>query len=248
MNIEVVLTGDPAPVVTWQKDGTPVAYDDRIRQLPDGTLSIRNFAASDVARYTVVVQNNKGQDEASIDVQLPVAPTIADGPTDAPTPAPDGDAVGYAGQDVSVYLGRTLQLDADVQGIPDPSVVWRLPSGERISTGTSSGRFTVLPSNSLVVRDVQPRDAGRYRIIATNPAGIARKRSRVTVLGMSMTKVTIGEFITFCFLQRNRLSIVKFPIRLVLTGRRLCRRLAASFALHKVPRSSSTDSSSERLN
>lgn len=91
--------------------------------------------------------------------------------------------MGYAGHRITVVESRTLTLDVEATGLPTPNIKWRIPSGRRLGPGQSEGRFSVLANNSLIISDTRVRDSGTYRSIASNPAGLAKVKSRVTVVG-----------------------------------------------------------------
>ena len=75
-----------------------------------------------------------------------------------------------------------MTIDVETDGLPTPAIAWKLPSGDRLSAGESSGRASVLANNSLVVRGLQRGDAGTYTAIASNNAGLARARSRIRTI------------------------------------------------------------------
>lgn len=108
-------------------------------------------------------------------------------PRTEPTPTtgrlPDADVTGYAGHAIKMVEGRRLTIDVEATGTPTPSIKWRLPSGDRIGRGQSVGRASVLANDSLVISDTQPSDNGPYRPIASNAAGLAKVKARVTVVG-----------------------------------------------------------------
>ena len=98
-------------------------------------------------------------------------------------PLPDMDVTGYAGHTVKIVEGRRLTLDVEATGRPTPKLEWRLPNGRRLGTGQSGGRVSVLANHSLVVSNVRVKDSGKYRPIASNPAGLSKVKTTVTVVG-----------------------------------------------------------------
>ena len=104
-------------------------------------------------------------------------------PVTAPSPQPDQDMQYFAGQNARIYRGRNLKLAVQASGRPVPGLTWRLPSGRRLKSGTSYDRFTVRDDGTLEVSDVRVSDEGTYRAIASNVAGLAKAKSRLSVLG-----------------------------------------------------------------
>lgn len=111
-------------------------------------------------------------------------------PDTAPKPRPDQDMEYFAGQIAQIFQGRNLRLAVRASGRPAPGLTWRLPSGRRLRSGTSYGRFAVHGDGTLQVRDVRVRDEGTYRAIASNVAGLAKAKTRLSVLGNSLTQIT----------------------------------------------------------
>ena len=104
-------------------------------------------------------------------------------PTPQPGRLPDADVTSYAGHTIKMVEGRRLTIDVEATGTPTPTIRWRLPSGDRIGRGQSVGRASVLANDSLVITDTQPSDSGSYRPIASNAAGLAKVKGKVTVVG-----------------------------------------------------------------
>lgn len=98
-------------------------------------------------------------------------------------PIPDSDRRFYPGQSADILRGRTVTLSGRVSGRPTARVTWRLPSGRRLSRGQSDGRVTVLDNGDVSVKNAQPDDAGVYRIIASNSAGVDKVKIPLRVLG-----------------------------------------------------------------
>lgn len=104
---------------------------------------------------------------------------------DAPVifPTPDNDVNYTAGQPASAIQGRTVRIASSATGNPTPNIRWRLPGGKRIGLGQSYGRARVMGDYTLVLENVQPQDAGTYRAIASNTAGLDKAKSRLRVIG-----------------------------------------------------------------
>ena len=73
VKINVSVQGDPAPVVTWYKDGRPMR-DDRHTMIDTSdfmsTMSIRRAAKDDSGEYEVVAKNEWGTSSLSFSVKV----------------------------------------------------------------------------------------------------------------------------------------------------------------------------------
>eukprot|EP00118_Oscarella_pearsei_P020119 m.216804 g.216804 ORF g.216804 m.216804 type:complete len:5038 (+) comp39875_c0_seq3:78-15191(+) len=182
LRLRASAQGSPTPTYTWQKDGSALRSNNRVSISKDGSLEIRNFARREAGEYTLIATNSAGSDQESITVVLPVRPSFETvQPVNRPRPSPDEDRVYAAGNDGEIVLGRTVRYTATAQGNPAPSVRWRLASGRWLRAGQSYGRFSVSKDGTLTIRNVQRRDAGRYRAVAENVAGRDRRLSRLNV-------------------------------------------------------------------
>lgn len=115
-----------------------------------------------------------------------VRPKLQDPEGEVEFPTPDRDVSYAAGQRASAIQGRTVRLTASATGNPTPTIRWRLPSGKRIGVGESYGRARVMDDNTLVLENVEPKDDGTYRAIASNTAGLDKAKTRLRVIGMQI--------------------------------------------------------------
>lgn len=174
------------------RDGQPVTSGGRVTIASDSSsssLEIGPFARRDEGTYTCQATNSDGEDSDSIEVvfDAPVRPTIVKPSDSSPsTPVPDRDVSYSAGQRAAVVQGRSARISVSAYGRPTPIIRWRLPGGKRLGAGESSGRVGVLDDYTLVVDDAQPEDEGTYRAIASNIAGLAKIKSKLTVIGKEM--------------------------------------------------------------
>ena len=174
---------------TWMKDSQVVNTDGRVTITSDSSsssLEISRFAGRDAGTFSCQASNSDGSDSDSIQVVFdsPVRPTIVP-PADRPSPSPVPDLnMNYsAGQRAVVLQGRTVQIDVSAYGRPTPTIRWRLPGGKRLGRGQSYGRVRVLDDDTLIVDNAQPEDEGTYRAIASNRGGLAKMKTRLTVIG-----------------------------------------------------------------
>lgn len=78
---------------------------------------------------------------------------------------------------LTVERGYNLILICTVVGKPTPLITWKR-NGERIKNDT---RHLLLPSGVLLVRQVDNKQAGQYKCIASNIVGMDQGSVRLTV-------------------------------------------------------------------
>ena len=70
LKITCPASGVPMPVITWSKNGQPLAQSERISVDETGALSIAGSLISDAGRYTCTVKNRGGEDSVSTQVDV----------------------------------------------------------------------------------------------------------------------------------------------------------------------------------
>lgn len=61
VTLQCQAEGSPKPVVSWSKNGQPLASKGRISISGDGTLTVRNTRAQDTGRYKCSAKNAIGE-------------------------------------------------------------------------------------------------------------------------------------------------------------------------------------------
>lgn len=84
-----------------------------------------------------------------------------------------------SGQTAEVVVGRSVTVSVPAMGNPQPQVSWTLPSGRRLSSRESYGRYSVDESGTLKIRATELADSGGYTATVSNAVG---KSSRVTAV------------------------------------------------------------------
>ena len=77
VHLPCIAVGNPFPQLHWKIGGTPIPKNDKIRQLPDGSLQITRVRKADAGKYTCMVNNKFGQD-------MVVHELIVNGPPEPP--------------------------------------------------------------------------------------------------------------------------------------------------------------------
>lgn len=62
VKLPCLAVGVPAPEIQWKVKGLPFQSDERIQQLPEGSLFITSVSRQDAGEYTCSVENSYGQD------------------------------------------------------------------------------------------------------------------------------------------------------------------------------------------
>ncbi|XP_030198279.1 netrin receptor DCC isoform X2 [Gadus morhua] len=175
----------PVVVISWRKDGVPLAglVDDRRHQLANGSLVVRD----------VVHARHHRPDEGGYQCLASVEGlgTIASRTARVAVAGPLRLSLAPLGS-VSVHLGDSALLLCDVLpgddstpvALPAPTLVYRwqrnhqdlVPASSSSSSSSSSSwapgsRVVVLPSGALQLSGVQPSDSATYRCLAHNAAG-----------------------------------------------------------------------------
>ncbi|KAJ3604124.1 hypothetical protein NHX12_028865 [Muraenolepis orangiensis] len=169
LNATVVLhcdvTGHPAPVVSWLKDGQPVRPDSstQIHVSEDGTqLQLLSVQVSDMAGYLCVGKNKVGAMEKLFSLTVQVPPRI-NGPKE---------------EEVSVMDGHMVSLLCDVQAYPPPEIIWTR-DGQLLHFTTG---IHILPGGQMLqLPRARVEDAGQYVCTATNSAGQDQKSILLSV-------------------------------------------------------------------
>ncbi|XP_023236837.1 Down syndrome cell adhesion molecule-like protein Dscam2, partial [Centruroides sculpturatus] len=175
MKIRVVCTvssGDPPFSITWLKDNQPISMqeDVTVRILGEdfSSLTIEKATPKHNGQYTCVVRNEAATVNytAALTVHVPARWRIQ--PSDA-----------------SVLVGRSVTLDCQAEGYPQPQIRWEKAIGvtardyRPIST---SYHYQIFENGSLTIQDVARDDAGYYLCQATN--GIGSELSSVISLSV----------------------------------------------------------------
>lgn len=62
VKLPCLTVGVPAPEVTWKVRGAILQPSDRLRQLPEGSLFIKEVDRADAGEYSCYVENSFGHD------------------------------------------------------------------------------------------------------------------------------------------------------------------------------------------
>nr|XP_032653549.1 hemicentin-2 isoform X2 [Chelonoidis abingdonii] len=155
------VSGIPRPVVTWQKEGMSIPAGAGFKVLPNGHLHLSQASVEDAGVYLCVAQNPSGTALGKTRVIVQVPPVI-----EASQPQ------------LSILEGSQVLLPCAARGIPEPRLTW---SKDGVPVPGREGKFTLLPSGELMVKDSQGEDAGMYTCTAENSAGKAKLQLQLAV-------------------------------------------------------------------
>ncbi|XP_063792751.1 hemicentin-2 [Pseudophryne corroboree] len=147
--------GSPPPLLTWVKNGSPLA-DEYLPLVSAGgrLLQISKVQVSDEGKYTCVCSNEAGSSQRDYWLEVYAGPVIT-GSSNVPT-------------QVTSTRGSQVTLECAVSGKPIPSVTW-LKDG--FPLGTGADLILKNKGQHLSIPRVQPTHSGRYVCVAVNAAG-----------------------------------------------------------------------------
>ncbi|XP_036769471.2 hemicentin-2 isoform X1 [Manis pentadactyla] len=168
-------SGLPRPSVTWQKEGLSVPAGPGVstQVLASGQLRIIHASPEDAGNYFCIAQNSVGSAVGKTRLVVQVPPSIETG-------LPD----------LSATEGTHALLPCTARGSPEPHITWE-KDGQPVSG--AEGKFTVLPSGELLVKNSERRDAGTYICTAENPVGRTRRRTHLTILALPVFTTLPGD-------------------------------------------------------
>ncbi|KAM6962600.1 hemicentin-1 [Aplochiton taeniatus] len=161
--LECIVSGVPAPRVTWRKHGAILAGSPRYRFADDGSLHIHSAQVMDTGRYLCMATNQAGTQRKRVDLQVYVPPSIASGPTN-----------------ITVTVNVQTTLFCEATGIPKPTVSWT-KNHRALNPDQNQNMYRLLSSGSLVVIAPTVDDTAVYECVVTNEAGEDSRAINLTV-------------------------------------------------------------------
>ncbi|KAM3915384.1 hemicentin-1 [Leptodactylus fuscus] len=161
------VTGNPAPQLTWVKDGQPLHLESHHRLSNNGqTFHINGATVSDAGTYVCIASNSAGDKSRRFSLSVMVSPTILGAKRkDSP-------------EDLSVILHSLVSLSCDVQSHPPATITW-YRDGFQVY---SKDNIRILPGGrTLQILKAQEDNTGSYSCIASNEAGADEHHYNLTV-------------------------------------------------------------------
>ncbi|KAI1884966.1 hypothetical protein AGOR_G00215340 [Albula goreensis] len=190
VTLECQARGKPMPEFVWVLPNstvlTPGTKLQRFLHYPsNGTLRISQPVTSDKGVYRCLAKNVAGQAEKRYALEPGRKPQIRG--TSGPT---------------KVSFGQNLNLPCTVDGWPQATVSWTLPSGLVLDKPQVIGRVTFLANGTLQLRETATFDRGTYTCKAVNtfgsstlsyPVAVMVFPPRITNAPPSITRVNRGS-------------------------------------------------------
>ncbi|CAL8088024.1 unnamed protein product [Calicophoron daubneyi] len=173
----VQFDGEPAPQVTWMRDGVNLETKADYKITTTETTSqliIPEVFSEDGGVYSVTLRNPAGQANSKSRLLVEVsAPKQLGSPPKFQQPLL---------QPVTVKVGEPVTFESKVLGEPLPQVHWEHDGTPIPITGLQRVHVSdTPPSHTLTILATQPEDAGEYRCVAVNPFGTDVNSTRLTV-------------------------------------------------------------------
>ncbi|CAD6189244.1 unnamed protein product [Caenorhabditis auriculariae] len=175
ITLQCLAIGQPAPQITWYKDSVELdsLNNPRYTVLADGNLLITNAQMEDQSRYTCIAKNPYGQQSQNTNLII----------TGLTSPV-----LGHVPPEEQLVEGEDLRLSCVVVlGTPKPQLLW-FKDGKPIEPSP-----TVIVEGggtSLLLRDGNPKDEGKYTCAAISPAGN-------TTLNINVNLIKKPEFVIY---------------------------------------------------
>lgn len=134
--------------------------------------------------YRLIASNIAG--EASTECFVSVEPEIIK-PQELGTKAP---SIQQPLKDISVFEGKSIQLEAIIVGQPEPEVIW-LQNNKPVKESNDIQLYFQGDNCTLFINEAYLEDAGVYRVVAINAAGEASSECRVTVTPLNIAEPAI---------------------------------------------------------
>ncbi|KAG2463459.1 matrix-remodeling-associated protein 5 [Polypterus senegalus] len=156
-------SGDPKPLMSWTKVSTGATiqenakYGLRFEVFPNGTFLIRNLQLQDRGQYLCTAQNQYGSDRMVITLAVLTKPPKIQLP---------------GSKEISIFLGRSVDLDCIAMGKPHAQISWILPDKTFLREAmTIDNNAILLPNGTLRIHAANFSSKGDYKCIASNAAG-----------------------------------------------------------------------------
>ncbi|XP_028264992.1 neural cell adhesion molecule L1.1-like isoform X2 [Parambassis ranga] len=152
VTLECIPKGLPTPTVEWRKkDGSLKETSGRVENF-DRWLQFHSITQNDDGEYECRAFNSHGSVTHVFTITVEAAPYWVKEP-----------------QNLRYAPGETLRLDCQAEGIPTPTVTWRI-NGQPIIEVDPDPRRSVA-SGVLILRDMEFEDTAVYQCEATNKYG-----------------------------------------------------------------------------
>ncbi|XP_017774924.1 PREDICTED: muscle M-line assembly protein unc-89 isoform X2 [Nicrophorus vespilloides] len=178
-NKEIPLPPGEKPSFIWKKDGKEFEAEERFKVLlgdDEDSLALifQHVKPEDAGLYTCVAQTTTGN--ISCSAELTVQGTVHELYRE-----PEKPQLIIEKREAITSVGGSCIMELQVKGFPKPKVTWK-HEGEAVEP---SQKYKFLHEDeetmSLVIKNVEAKDAGRYEITAENELGQDIREMHLTV-------------------------------------------------------------------
>ncbi|XP_048238836.1 basement membrane-specific heparan sulfate proteoglycan core protein-like isoform X2 [Haliotis rufescens] len=172
VTLECTGEGEPTPNVFWRSDTRrrsdvlpEASYEDE----GSARLIFDSVAKADEGRYICIATNERGRDEASVDLTV-----ITDG---GPRPEVIVDIQGP--DQMSLVAGQSVELTCSAQGLQSPVIRWRRPGNQPLPPNHS------IRQGVLYIPQITPEYQGEYVCVVTGGAGSQFSASVILIVSVT---------------------------------------------------------------
>ncbi|XP_014664618.1 PREDICTED: protogenin-like [Priapulus caudatus] len=150
--LECLATGNPAPDITWTREGTEDGLPTRHAYFVRGNLRIDRVNPRDVGIYVCTASSGDKSDTAKTELIVHVKPKITKVPSNQ-----------------EYQTGKNVRFICEASGVPAPTITW-LRDGRPVK---NNGRMRITAQRQLVVSQSIANDSAIYQCVASNVVGTA---------------------------------------------------------------------------
>ncbi|CAJ1079206.1 matrix-remodeling-associated protein 5-like [Xyrichtys novacula] len=179
LQLHCSVIGNPTPIIIWRTPNRKLvdvhfSFDPRLKVHPNGTLSVLAVTEKDAGDYLCIARNKVGDDYRLLRA------SVATKPAKIEPKQPLNQMV---------LFGKSLKVDCQASGLPDPAVRWSLPDGTMVNSvlqgeerGRRTRRLTVFDNGTLLVPEVGMGEEGEYTCYAENQGGKDTMKVKVKIM------------------------------------------------------------------
>ncbi|KAG1650319.1 Down syndrome cell adhesion molecule-like protein Dscam2 [Nymphon striatum] len=153
-----VMKGDEPITITWMKNSKPIVLGhgtDIATTKMYSVLQIREAQEHQAGNYSCHAVNEAGSDIRTVQLKINFSPKWIIEPTDT-----------------HVALGESILLNCKASGHPVPTVKWFTVIGRKVKPILNiDNRFQLLKNGSLLFKEIQGSDSGKYSCLVSNGVG-----------------------------------------------------------------------------